>query len=792
MPRTLRALLTVLLVLPLTVGIAGAGERDLPWAVANSTRRQALLHRSWPDDGVPGSILVTTTTQAVADAVASDEGGLRLGDRVVLLHVEPGTEAAVAGRVAAVSGVLGVEPDRLRQPAEVPNDTEYADQWSHRLVNTDDAWDTTTGSSTIEVAILDTGVVGSHPDLRGNLIEQVDLSSGRALGRTVGSDNDSCNVGHGTFVAGVVGAIGDNARGVAGVAWDVSMVDVALTSPASRCGILDSAIVAGIAHVINPDRGGGAVDIINLSLGAVAEACPMALQTQLDAARASGTLVVAAAGNDQLRVGGAASIPASCDGVMSVAAVGDDGEVARYSNVNEWVDVAAPGGNRTTGDGIVSTTAGGGYGEEEGTSFASPYVAGVAALLRSVNPDLTPDDLESLLEHTASHRGASRDDEVGWGLIDTARAVAAADAGDDFGAPEADPDFPVTTGSMDVVRVKGPSSITDAVPQAVAVSERTFEDRQAIHAVLARSDDYADALAGSSLGFGVGPLLFSKSTGPLSRTTANELQRVLPSGSTVYILGGTAALPSTIEGEIRALGFEPVRLAGTTRELTAIAVATELERFLEENEFSPPAVAIVATARNWPDAVSAGALGAWFGMPVLVTPPTALDTSVRDFLAAREWDGLYVVGGTAALSEDVRRAARDAAGLPSGGAVRLAGVDRSGTMVAVSAEFERIYADQFEAAFGQPAVPNLVAAVNLRRADGYAHVLSASALIGALAGVFVPVEGDAGDQIEAEAQAYVCRFPAEGVVAGGMDVVADATVELFDDLLKGDAPACRS
>ena len=790
MPRTLRAVVAVLLVVPLTAGIAGADEGDLPWAVGNSGRRQELLHRSWPDDGVPGSILVTTTSPEIADAVAADEGGLRLGDRVVLLRVEPGSEPEVAGRVAAVSGVLGVEPDRVREPAVVPDDPDYADQWSHQLVNADDAWNITTGDDAVQVAVLDTGVDGGHVDLLANLAEQVDMSSGRPVVRAVPSDNDACDVGHGTFVAGVVGAVGDNGRGVTGVAWDVSLIDVALTSPAARCGILDSAIVAGIAYVADPDRVDGPVDVINLSLGAVSAACPVALQTQLDAARAAGTLVVAAAGNDQLRIEGAASIPASCSGVLSVAAVGEDGEVARYSNANQWVDVAAPGGDSTTGGGIVSTAAGGGYDEQEGTSFASPYVAGVAALLRSVDPTLSPDDLESILEHTASLQGASRNDEIGWGLVDAGRAVAA--AGNDFGAPQADPDFPVTTRNLDVVRVKGPSSVTDAVPQAVAVSESTFDVDQAIHAVVARSDDYADALAGSSLGFGVGPLLFAKSTGPLSRTTATELQRVLPSGSTVYLLGGTAALPATMEGEIRALGLKPERLAGITRELTAVAVATELERFLDENEFARPPVAIVATARNWPDAVSAGALGAWFGMPVLVTAPDALHASVRDFLSAREWLGVYVVGGTAALSDGVLVAVRDAAGVDRSDVERLAGVDRSGTMVAVSSEFERVYADQFEAAFGHPAVPNLVAAVNLRRADGFAHVLSASALVGAMAGVFAPVEGAGGNEIEAEAQAYVCRFPAAGVVAGGVDLVSEATLELFDDLLKGDAPACRS
>ena len=130
-----------------------------------------------------------------------------------------------------------------------------------------------------------------------------------------------------------------------------------------------------------------------------------------------------------------------------------------------------------------------------------------------------------------------------------------------------------------------------------------------MHAVVARSDDFADALAGSSLGFGVGPVLFSTSTGPLAAPAKAELDRALSPGSTVYVLGGTAALPPTIEGEIRALGLNPVRVAGTTREATAVRVAQELESFLAREGFAQPPMAIVATRSSWPDATMAGAQG---------------------------------------------------------------------------------------------------------------------------------------------------------------------------------------
>lgn len=788
MARALRILLALALVSALSVGTAGAEQPDdraIAGAVDNNTHRQALLHRTWPSGGVAGSMLVTTSTPAVAADLAADEGGVAVGNRTVLLHVTAGSEAIEAGRIAARIGVVAVEPDRPHNLAVVPNDPSYSSQWSHGLTHIETAWDITTGSATVQVAVLDTGMDARHEDLLGNIAEQVDVSSGRAVSRRVGSDNDSCNFGHGTFVAGVIGALGNNSIGVAGVAWDVSIIDVALSSPASRCGILDSAIIAGLDYV--SDRT-DPVDVVNLSLGGISESCPTAVQTAIDAARAAGTVVVAASGNDELRAPGVLSVPASCDGVISVGSVGQFGSVAVYSTQNDSVDIAAPGGDTSVGSGIVSTLAGGGYAEEEGTSFSSPYIAGAAALLRSIDASLTPDEIESYLEHTAQEKGATgRDPAYGWGLVDVGAAVAMADAGTDPGPPEPDPAFAVDDRGTQVERIAAEGRAdTEAISQAVAMSKATFETDLGVHAVIARSDDFADALAGSALGYGLGPLLFTRSTGPLASSTAVELQRVLPGGSTVYLLGGTAALPSTLEGEITDLGYQPVRVAGPTRQQTAVAVAEQLESFLESNDFQLPKVAVVATAFNWPDAVTAGEFGAWFGMPILVTSPDSLDPDVESFLSQRTWDAVYVIGGTAAISIATKLAISDAANLSSGRTIRLAGVDRSSTAVAVAQEFE----DVFQATFD--ALPQQVAAVNLRRADGFAHVLSASARIGQRSGVFVPVEGDTGNRMSDEAQAYTCRFPVQGLIVGHDDLITESTAMLVDSLLKGDAAACTS
>jgi subtilisin family serine protease len=784
--RSLRVALLVALAVavlgPSTPADAGATADASP-VVENHRRRQALLHRDWPDDAAPGALLVTTLDADRARAVAAEEHGRVLSDRVVLVDVEPGDEPAEAGRIAAGPGVLAVEPDHARTIDRFPGDPIYGEQWSHRMVGAEAAWDRTTGSSSVQVAILDSGIDGTHPDLADNMAEQVDVSTGAVVPRTAGSDNDACDVGHGTLVAGVAGAIGDNGRGVAGVAWDVSIVDVALSSPASRCAMLDSAIVAGLHHV---SQGSDPVDVVNLSLGTVSDICPTAVQDAIDTAREAGVVIVASAGNDQLRLPGASEAPASCRGVISVASVGQDGNIAAYSSANRWVDLAAPGGDTSTGNGIVSTAPGGGYEVVEGTSFASPYVAGAVALLRSLDAELTPDEIEGLLERHAVEKGqATRDDEYGWGVLDLAATLDAAAAGE-RGAPAPDPTFPVAARD-DVLQRISTGGATEPIAQAAAMSEATFDPDGAVHVVLARSDDFADALAGSSLGFGIGPLLFSTRTGSIAAPTLREMDRVLERGATVYVLGGTAALPPSVEGEIRALGLKPVRLAGTTREATAVRVAEELERFLRDEGFAQPPMAIVATRSSWPDAVVAGSFGAWFGVPILLTPRDSLDPGTSAFLSARSWEQVFVVGGTAAISDGVVGAVRRSASNAGSPTVeRLAGVDRSRTAVAVA----RMYEELFTEAFGE--LPLQVLAVNLRRPDGFTHVLSASSRLGQRSGVFLPVEGVGGTSIDSDAQRYVCRFPALGIIVGGGDVITGPTASLVAELMAGDAPICAS
>ncbi len=373
------------------------------------------------------------------------------------------------------------EIDAWMVPMRTPNDPSYSSQWHYDDavggLNLEDAWDTTTGSSAVTVAVLDTGY-RPHADLVGNVVGQYDMISSSSVSNDGGgrdsnaqdpgdwTTNGQCGVGwtatdsswHGTHVAGTVAAVSDNGTGVAGVAWDVNLVPVRVlgTCGGSLSDIADGIRWAAGLSVSGVPSNSNPADVINMSLGASApSACSSTYQNAINAAVAQGTTVVVAAGNSNSSSG---YPPANCNNVVSVAATAIDGGRAYYSNFGSAIDVAAPGGdgcNPTsnsapaslsdcqggvwkTDEMILSTynTGSQGPGSDsydwlQGTSMASPHVAGVAALLYSVDPGITPAEVETILKDTArafpsvsNHQCTTSN--CGDGIVDAAAAVAAA------------------------------------------------------------------------------------------------------------------------------------------------------------------------------------------------------------------------------------------------------------------------------------------------------------------------------------------------------------------------------
>ena len=355
-------------------------------------------------------------------------------------------EAVARQLMADDPNVLYAEPDRKLQALATATDPHYTSQWHYFEpvggLNLPSAWDQSTGDGVV-VAVIDTGV-RPHVDLADNLLTGYDfVSSTSASNDGDGRDNDAidpgdgCNGGHsswhGTHVAGTIAAVTNNGEGGAGVAYAAKILPVRVLG----CGggyfsdIADGMIWASgsaVGAVAAPSQ---PAKVLNLSLGG-RSACSTTLQSAINAARSNGAVVVVAAGNSNQDAG--LHTPANCAGVITVAATGRTGARASYSNFGAKIDVAAPGGDQRTGsaNGVLSTLNDGAsspgndsYGYYQGTSMAAPHVAGVAALMLSRNPALTPDEIEVLLKSTVRRLPVSCSQGCGKGLVDANAAVGA-------------------------------------------------------------------------------------------------------------------------------------------------------------------------------------------------------------------------------------------------------------------------------------------------------------------------------------------------------------------------------
>lgn len=352
--------------------------------------------------------------------------------------------------LAQQSDVEYTSPNYIFRTNAVPNDPNYGIQWHYPLINLPAAWDLTTGDASVVVAVIDNGILPGHPDLAGKLIDGYDFVSNDAtsLDGQPGIDADPTDPGdgrgiirsgfHGTHVAGTIAAATNNSRGVAGVGWNVKVMPLrALGIDTTRLGnsvgtLYDIEQALLYAAGLSNDSGrfpSQPAAVVNMSLGNPSNniTTPQAFVQ----ARAAGVILIAAAGND---ASSQTSVPAAYNGVVSVSAVTSAGVLASYSNFGSTIDVTAPGGGN--GDVIVSTTADDSvspmvynYGGKAGTSMAAPHVAGVAALMKSVYPALTPNEFDAMLSSgqlTDDIGNAGRDNNYGYGLINAQKAVQAA------------------------------------------------------------------------------------------------------------------------------------------------------------------------------------------------------------------------------------------------------------------------------------------------------------------------------------------------------------------------------
>jgi serine protease len=417
------------------------------------------------------ALSATTTTTTAAQRAGQVEAmsrrmgltlraGASIAERTHVVFAQGLSSAQLAQRLAADADVEYAVPDERKRAMVAPNDPYYpavpgtdpaAGQWYLRAptatlkasIDVEPAWAITTGSNAVVVAVLDTGVLFNHPDLKrvangGNLLDGYDMIADDlyAFDNISGRDNDPSDPGdwispadansqvygpcdaqnsswHGTAVAALIGALTDNGIGMASVGRNVRVLPVRVLG---KCGGFDSDIIAAMRWSaglstgdpnlpVNPNR----AKVINLSLGGVG-GCSQAYRNAVNDLNVAGTVVVASTGNG---TGHAVNSPANCPGVIAVSALRHVGSKVGFADIGPETTISAPGGNCINTSGICvypiltasnsgTTTPGGNtYASEIGTSFSAPLVAGTVALMLSADPTLTPRQTQLILQGTA-------------------------------------------------------------------------------------------------------------------------------------------------------------------------------------------------------------------------------------------------------------------------------------------------------------------------------------------------------------------------------------------------------
>jgi subtilisin family serine protease len=349
-----------------------------------------------------------------------------------LLRIE-GDVLRTCAELRRDGAVESAQPNYIYRPCAQPNDPEFADQYAHQLIQMPDAWEISTGSRDIVVAVLGTGVDVNHPDLKDNIwVNQGEIPDNKidddgngyvddvhgwnfdgGNGNVVPGINDPYGE-HETQVAGVIAGTGNNGIGVCGVNWQCSIMVLRLSMEYASDEVADALDYAAAngARVVNMSFGGD-------TFGPEGD---QVVKTAIDNAFAAGVLLVASAGNSDTS---RPHFPAAYPNVMAVASTNGEDSKTGHSTFGLWVDIAAPGTD------IVTTDLDNQYIATAGTSFSGPYVAAVGALLLAYRPDLTNIQVRAILENTTDpvyYEGLDPNQcYIGTGRVNAYQTLLAAD-----------------------------------------------------------------------------------------------------------------------------------------------------------------------------------------------------------------------------------------------------------------------------------------------------------------------------------------------------------------------------
>ena len=358
---------------------------------------------------------VIETTPVVEEDVAVDDNSQVQGEKISKklkkklkierIRVQTGDRDKIIEELRKNPNVEYVEPNYIGQSLLTPNDPRYvsAPQWDLPLIQAPATWDITHGSSTVIVAFMDSGVRSTHEDLTGKIVSGYNF---------IDNNTNTADVyGHGTVVAGRIGALTNNTKGIVSLGWDTKLMPLRITD--------SNGLWTGfhLAKAITWATDQPGVKVINISLGG---SMPQsAVQNAIDYAWGKGIVVVAAAGNNDAACP-AICYPAASNHVIAVGSLDSSGKKAIKSSTGSELDVMTPGA------GVWSTKFGSdtAYGTGNGTSFAAPQVAALAALILSVNLSLNPQQITDIITQTADDMDvAGKDNNTGWGRINVLKAL---------------------------------------------------------------------------------------------------------------------------------------------------------------------------------------------------------------------------------------------------------------------------------------------------------------------------------------------------------------------------------
>ncbi len=489
-------------------------------------------------------------------AALASEGGLSLGKLgrldVHVVNVPSGKEAESVGKLLTHTQVKFAEVDQLMTPAGTANDPYFASEWHLAKINAPTAWDSSTGAG-VTIAILDTGVDGTHPDLAPQMVSGWNFYDNNS--------NTADVYGHGTAVAGAAAAATNNGIGVAAVAGGAHIMPVRISEPSGYA--YWSTVAQGISWAA--DHG---AKVANLSYQGASSS--VTIQSAASYLRSKGGVLYVAAGNT-----GAIDNTAPTNLMLVVSATQESDLLASFSSFGSFIAISAPGNN------ILTTTNGGGYQYCWGTSLATPIVAGTAALIISKRPDFTPAQIDSTLESSATVLGAP-DPNIyfGYGRVNAAAAVQLAGGS----GPPADTTPPtvsiasptggtvsgivsITVNATDDVgvarvdlRINGTVVASDASPPyQFAWDSRSVPDGAV--SITAVAYDAANNSAVSS------PVLLNVSNTPPPATTPPTVAIVSPTGGTV---SGTVTVSANASDNVGVTRVD-FRVNGVTQATTNTA-----------------------------------------------------------------------------------------------------------------------------------------------------------------------------------------------------------------------------